>query len=336
MLRRYEHDLKAVNNLFGGGFPLSALVGVTGAPKAGKTIFTIQTAYDYMVKEKKNVLFVDTEGTLASDYIPLWGERFEKRYDISPKYFFAMGRVETYTPPRARKPRRRFRLDWFDGKKPTGDYPQIISLTAVDIQSFSLLFGRPLVVTYSKSGKVTVLVDPAVVGEDNLIFSPVEDTPIGRFVAENNIGMVVVDSITMLTTPFAGGRVSFPARADALGLLLSTIIELAEKMGITVVATHHESLDPANPYARPTVKGGKMIRHTFKYNMYIEALRGKKNAGVKRLYLERHPTEEPFAFYTSVMLKSDGYHDLNPDRVYKTENATKANVSSEDLDGAFE
>lgn len=158
-------------------------------------------------------------------------------------------------------------------------------------------FGKKVQVDVSEKGKT----DIKVTGKCK--------NTVAEFVTRHNIGVVVVDSLTMpFRTEFAGGRMNFSGRADAQCLVLGEVRRLAERK-IFPFVSHHATVDPTNVYAKPSITGGKNILHNFKISLYIMKSKSTNIDKMRRrkLYLTRYFNKQGWKEFVRIQLTDDGF-----------------------------
>lgn len=139
-------------------------------------------------------------------------------------------------------------------------------------------FGRQIEIKVSDKGKADIIVTGACKNE------------IVEKIIKDNIGVVVLDSFTMpFRTEFAGGRMNFAGRADAECLIFGELRRISHTKNLVVLMSHHATMDPTNPYAKPALTGGKNIIHNFKVALYVERSKSPnvEKMCMRRIYLAR-------------------------------------------------
>lgn len=83
-VRAFPGPVRALDYLFDGpAFTSDEIFGIYGMPQAGKTLFSLQTAY-FLTYNGFNVLYIDTEGSIAS-FARAWIPQFKERYGPLPE-----------------------------------------------------------------------------------------------------------------------------------------------------------------------------------------------------------------------------------------------------------
>jgi len=158
-----------------------------------------------------------------------------------------------------------------------------------------------------KSGKIDIYL--------NEIVSP---SSLAKTVESKKIKVIVVDSISNpLKIYFPGGRVNFPARADASKILINSLQDVSCEYDTITFGILHESVDPTNPYERPGIFGGLSILYNFKVLLYLAERRFKPHRGVRDLYLARWFDEEKWNKSIQLFLDSNGYRDISQEELSK-------------------
>ncbi len=103
--KTFPTGIEELDKRLGGGFPEGIMTGLFGLSNIGKTIFSLQLAYELTAKGNK-VLYFDTEG-LSPDQILFWANIFKERFNTTEnpmiyqvktaeKLFDALGRDFSY------------------------------------------------------------------------------------------------------------------------------------------------------------------------------------------------------------------------------------------------
>jgi hypothetical protein len=147
------------------------------------------------------------------------------------------------------------------------------------------------------------------------------DSPVGQFVTKHNIRFFAIDSVTNPMQEFGTERENFPARANATNLLMLRAQLLTERLDLIGINIMHQSVDPANPWTRPQVLGGKPILYNHKYLLYIQHEKDFRTPSIKDLGIEktkttrmiwlmRHPSRQPWVRPIFFNLTSSGFVPL--------------------------
>lgn len=136
------------------------------------------------------------------------------------------------------------------------------------------------------------------------------DSQVEQFVREKKVGAIVIDSVTAPLRVIPSGQQNFPARADATSALMSRLLLIQDRHGVPIVATHHASLNPANPYQTlADMRGGVTVYHYSKLILYIDYREAKDLRRFRRFWLVRAPNVEPFSRVGIAEVTDDGYVD---------------------------
>lgn len=333
-----------------GGLPIGALFGVYGAPQTNKSIMFTQFAWT-LFPFGTNALLIDTEGGAGSFSLNAWVEAFNKRYKTDIKIVRVSYDTDTasftYDPP---NPSQRdvffvldlrsiveilhcfgykVRLDISEAKeeiiyvcpkcsaripKPrTGAIPDCPTDKVQGEPRKEVDSGGKVDIKYNTSAMPTSMPPLEL---------DVRKTPIGKFVKENNVKYVLVDSVTNPTEIFGpGGQMNNPGRDNANGNWFQQMQSLAEKYNTTIIAIFHYSLNPTNMYdKRGHPIGGKAVNANFKFLLLLQRPAGAmgtpfstkaEKVNVRNLSLMRHPRKEPFKDFVSTKLTDDGFMDMD-------------------------
>jgi len=270
-----ESNFESLTKLCGGHL-LGSPTSIYGPPKAGKSILLYQFCYDFL--KSGNVLWFDTEGG-ALEMLTHWKRRFDQRYGVNNS-------IRAYT----------------------SDPTEKETLYLVECKSMKKIlqlhgYQTELELTGGKESNPKI----------NLRLLGTVENSIAKIVKRNNIRLVVYDSLSApLRSAFAGGRLQFPARSDAVALWLGSILEMTEDSPIAVYISLHESYDPANPYAQPHMRGPMVVQYTSKVVFYLDPSRSTKPdlKSTRRLWLARFFDIEDWKRYIKLKLTDEGYVDL--------------------------
>jgi len=294
-------SLKAINTQIA-GLAKKTLTNICGEPGHGKSILLTQLSYEYLAKNpEKSVLYVGTEG--GEKYLVKgWAlKAFNKRYNLTPDI------VEV----------ENINLDY----KHKGQ--SIFIFNETNIIELLKAHGFPLNLKVSEDGKINVRLDlPPIKKEKFAEFPRLEDSPIGKFIAEHDVGMIVYDSISMPNRVFISGQVNFPGRANAQELWFAQMQDAAKTYDAVIIASTHITKDDTNKYDTGKPLGGATVAHNFKIVLRIARYlnpRSKNPAQNPELINKRQLIRERFFFekcgrqagITCLDLTDDGYQDVD-------------------------
>ncbi len=130
--------------------------------------------------------------------------------------------------------------------------------------------------------------------------SKVEET-----IIKENIGVVIIDSITDPLDGMPGGTMNFPARSDAIKLWMSQVHLLAKRYNLVVLTIHHASKAPTTgTMTRAQMIGGTTLFYRFKVVMCLERV-GKE----RKMRLSRFFNKEEFKEEARMILDDNGWRD---------------------------
>lgn len=252
------------------GIPQAVLFGQFGTQQIGKTLTSLHFAYDtFQYLSKCNALFLDTEGTLAYDYLPDWVPTYNKRYKLDVGVDFWRLDYKAWKQEKNKgKDRSNVKLanlDNFFIKEPIGrkkdDPPKKHTIMVLDvdtIEKMNLLHGVPGNIEISEGGKTTLKPTP-----EWRLFEDLN--PLEKIVREHNIKFICYDSLTQLLSYFIGGTANLPARHDAAMVLLTKAQQLTRENSLVTIINMHQSQAPTDSKGK-TIKasGGKSVGHNFK------------------------------------------------------------------------
>lgn len=308
--RYIESMLKGINNLVG-GLPVGSLLGIFGVAKSGKSILAFHLVYDKLLEEDSdsNALIFDTEGSEFT-YIE-WLEILNERTGLDVGLKFVV-----YNP-------KTLEVSISDDKTKHDKYIYILDMR--EITHILGFHGRGCSLNISKTrdsregevkgGKL------GLKAENEQWFEDIWESPIGKFVTNYKIGLVVYDSLTNPLTDFGFEKENLPARTNATNLWLARIQALAEVMELVCIVTLHETGDPQKGWVRPQYEGGKAVEHNLKFAIYLSEGKSSRTpktpkedtnwtTTTRELRNERHPSKRPFVEYVKLDLTDTGFIDM--------------------------
>ena len=236
------------------GFPYKNIILFFAKYGAGKSSLLLDLAYDFFKQDKKKVLWIDTEGGMDI-YLKLNESMLKNKYSMKES--------------------------------------PIILKKIVDLKEIFKFIGMDVDFEVSNSGMVNVkYYGDATVPDEKDRRRRVPYSEFDELIKKEDIGMVVIDSITMpFKSKFAGGREQLPGRSSAYALLLTRIALYTEKHDLITFITSHESLSPDASYEKPTAVGASTMKYVSKFWYYLEkpAFSNPKMTGFRRVYLVRFP-----------------------------------------------
>lgn len=154
-------------------------------------------------------------------------------------------------------------------------------------------------------------------GKIELVLKGFVEPEIEKVIEQKNIGIVIYDSLTEPLRVFGNRQENYPARADATGYLFDGIFGMMDKYQVLVFATHHQTLNPANPYAVPDMRGGNVVHHLSKTVLYMDGWDKKSMRDYRKMYVVRYyniPSWKKVMYFT---IKDDGFYSVTEDEVFK-------------------
>jgi len=294
-----------------GGLPPGILVGLTADAETGKSILCLQLMYETMAKKGCNAFYLQTEsgGGIESVYMEYWGQVFSKRFDLAD---VQVVKVRYAEKKRSKDDRTRVKFN-FTPKKFDPDRPTMFVANYTDSNDILEMLGRRINLEIGGTGKIT-----PVYNTDE--FLSVSKTGFGKFIDEHGIGFFAVDSVTEPINQFIGGLKNYPGRHEATNIWMKLIRDYVSFYDLIGIGTHHETVLGFGQASKQTkeIKGGKAIRHAFKFNILMEAMNKTKGRphGIKRIGVERHPFKPPLQDIRFLLLDDNGYSDIDGDPQY--------------------
>lgn len=153
-------------------------------------------------------------------------------------------------------------------------------------------------------------------GKVDIVYTGKGNARIEKDIKAKDIGILVYDSLTRpIEVP--GGRVNFAARSDLINMWMGAMHKLAIENDLFVFATHHATQDPARPYIRPAIKGGKNVLHNFKIHFYLNQRSFSSHRDVRDIYLTRYPSQKGWKGQEQVIYTDKGVFDITPEELAK-------------------
>lgn len=140
---------------------------------------------------------------------------------------------------------------------------------------------------------------------------PFKKTDIYSDIKKNKVGIVFVDSITAPFREFGSTTQNFPARADCCGMLYVAMIDVIDGLGVSMINTHHSSLNPTNPFATANIRGGDVVAYYSKIIMFMERPKSKKARDFRKVHLVRYPNKASWKEMKLLKYTDEGIRDSN-------------------------
>lgn len=197
--------LEVINRLIGSDIPLGYPINVFGKPMAGKTLLTLQLAFQYSSPDK-DIMILDVDGG-ADIFLKEWEPIFRKRYGHKGKVIIEPAWNEKTVAPNQKN-------------------------VYFDMRIFSIL-GIKAKVVISSSGKSEFI--PHSICPDKL----------EGYMKGGKIGAIIIDSFSQVFKDCFIGTQSFADRARAEDMLFSLLKTIGAKYGdILIFCNHHQSANP--------------------------------------------------------------------------------------------
>jgi len=324
------------DQLLDGGLPSGGLVEIFGEKAVGKSILCFQIAYS--VASAKNVLIIDTELGYEKSLIPYWSRPLSERF--GEKVSLLKVEVEKkFDDNRKRKANEavlkeaiRNLLAGYHIEATENQLSQMVSIAAPSLhisaqkkENSIYLLEEPglmqLMQLHGIDGDMSVTEGGRV--EFRLKAGGVKEaeySPLGDFVKDRDIRLIVYDSISAPAKSTFIGTQDLPARSSSFAFLLGQAQKLSSRFSIPILAVNHISVHPHNPsWTHPY--GGLIIGYDFKYVFHLE----KEPAASKLddypicnrdimtkhnrlLWVYRHPRIEQYGVASLLLLDEQGFH----------------------------
>lgn len=148
-------------------------------------------------------------------------------------------------------------------------------------------------------------------------FSEKEDTIYEKFGKKRDNVLIILDSFS---SPFKMGFTTkvqdFSARADTQSIIMMAVMKFMDKTNAILLASHHSSLNPTNPYQTVgNVRGGNTVLYYSKYVIDFEIPKKKVLGDFRKLYAVRTSLSKNWELTTWVKITDDGYVDSSQEEV---------------------
>jgi hypothetical protein len=324
------------DELLDGGLPSGGLVEIFGEKAVGKSILCFQIAYS--VASTKNVLVIDTELGYERSLLPYWSKPLAERFSekVSVLKVEVEKRFDDSKKRRANeavlKEAIRNLLSSYHIEATESQLSQIVGIAA---PSFKLAAQKNANCIYllEEPGLVELMQLHGIDGEMYVSeggrvefrlrtggVKNAEYSPIGDFIRDKEIGMIVYDSISAPAKSTFIGTQDLPARSSSFAFLLGQAQKLSSKFSIPIIAVNHISVHPHNPsWTHPY--GGLIVGYDFKYVFLLEkepsasklddypiCNRETMKKHNRILWAYRHPRIEQYGLAALLMLDERGFH----------------------------
>jgi len=291
-------SIKGMNSVLQGGIPKGTLLGLYGSPQSGKTTTGIWSNFDLMKETGKNLLYIDTESGIATQFLPILVKRYNKRNgtDFGIKH----SKIDFKTwlgTPTDNIPYR----DITDTDKE--QYIRVVDVP--NIYQLLLFVGRPANIDLASN-------KPSLKLRNENLFQFIWESPMGKLLdgqldgGDEYLGFVL-DSFTNVMKIFGSETQNFPVRDTAQSIVLSQLSELLsenfEMYGTVIV---HASKPPADVSAKPKPVGGKSVGHAFKYIVQFSSPKSKDLNTSVTILPYRLPTELGDLSGSTIIINNSG------------------------------
>ena len=252
-----------------GSLNKEAIHACFGASQVGKTTLWLEACYDISDQTGKPVLCYDTEGG-GSEFIQQWDKIYRQKYP------------NAQVDVRMKRDFRGILKDHGKVVKPKFSGGKAVSEGAKE----------------KTSGKMTLtLVDELC------------PSPLSELIEEKGYCAIYYDSITMPMKFFGADQQNFPARNYAQTMWFSEMLNLIDEHGIYIIASHHGSKNPADPYAVEQMAGGSAVQYYCKIILHLKKWRANGATAYRTMKLVRYFNKAPNEHETLMKLTDEGYID---------------------------
>ena len=337
-LQTIKTGIPKLDQLLQGGLPAGTMNQIFGTRMVGKTILIYQLAFNYLKQEQRSILYLDTELGFNKSIQPYWypvfaqqtgqqppihnikterhalKKRNRKAQETEIRTALQAGLTETdikYTKQQLEAATQVF-LPHIEIHAPPEEKPTIYILEQTPVQDILATHGIQASIQISEGGRVETRAQPGTQLD-------IRQTPIGQFVEEHNIGLVIYDSISAPMKATFVGLQDLPGRAASQNLWFGQAQKAANIYNLTIIATSHESIDPITRQRK--YYGGGPVGFDFKYAYHLQrhyhtskskvgkALNPKASPNASHiLWLQRHPNTPPYGAALLLKLDKQGFH----------------------------
>lgn len=323
------------DQLLQGGLPSGGLVEIFGEKAVGKSILCLQVAFSSALN--RNVLIIDTELGYERNLIPYWLKPFSERF--GSKVTVQKVSVERRFDDKKRKANEAVLKEALRGLllrfQIEASENQLSQMLGIAAPAFKLIADKKENAIYllEQPGLAELMqlhgIDGEILATDGgrvefkLRVGGVKDaeySPLGRFVDEKDIGLIIYDSISAPAKSNFIGTQDLPARSSSFAFLLGQAQKISSRFSIPILAVNHISIHPHNPsWAHPY--GGMIIGYDFKYVFHLEkepsesklesypiCNREKMKRHNRLLWAYRHPRIEEYGMASLLLLDEKGFH----------------------------
>lgn len=256
-----------------GALNRDAIHACFGQSQVGKTTLWLEALYDISDQLGKPVLYYDTEGG-GAQFVEQWEKIYKEKYP------------NAQVDVRMKRDFRAILKDHGKLVKPKYSGGKAVSEGAKE----------------KTSGKLSIM----LVDEDI-------ESPIAKLIQEKGYGAIYYDSITMPMKFFGAEQQNFPARNYAQTLWFSEMLNLIDEHKVYVIASHHGSKNPADPYAVEQMAGGSAVQYYCKVILHMKKWKAKGATSYRTIKLVRYFNKAPNEHETLIKLTDKGYVDATMD-----------------------
>ncbi|MEM0117718.1 MAG: ATPase domain-containing protein [Conexivisphaerales archaeon] len=336
MKERLQTGASGLDELLDGGLPDGGLVEIFGEKAVGKSILCYQIALS--AATSTNVLIVDTELGYEKSLIPYWTEPLSRRFGrkVSTQRVTVQKKFDDSKKRKANEAllKEAFRNLLSQYQIQVSDI-QLSQMVGIAAPSFGLVAEKndSSIYLLEEPGLVDLMHLHGIDGETYVteggrvefrlrmggVKEP-EFSPIGNFVRENGIGLVIYDSISAPAKATFIGTQDLPARSSSFAFLLGQAQKLSSRFSIPILAVNHISVHPHNPaWTHPY--GGLIVGYDFKYVFHLEkepatsklsdypiSNRDRMQQHNRLIWAYRHPRIEEYGLAALLLLDDTGFH----------------------------
>lgn len=330
-----QTGVQGFDRLMEGGLPRSTLLEVFGLKAVGKSLFGLQSSFS-SASEGLNALVFDTELSYFHNLLPFWRKPLTERF----KAEIQVQRATVHRTSLEGKRKKASIAVLKESIRSAARQAQIEPSEEQLSQAVAVLLPDLKIEAEKADNAVYIVEEPSltsllaihgvdtdmVVSEGGRVemrlrgMSRPEDSPLGSFVEEKRISMLVYDSISAPAKSTFTGTQDLPARASSFAFLLGQAQRLASRYNLAIVAINHISVHPHNPsWTHPY--GGLIMGYDFKYVFHMEREPSPSKLAEypivniedckehnRLLWVYRHPRIDEYQAAVLVNLDSSGLH----------------------------
>lgn len=292
-----KSNLNVINELFYRpdrpeecGYPIGSLTNFFGSSRRNKSIVATQCVMNAGLELKRNILFLQTEGKdgyfQTDPWVHILNKRFQSAFSLEHWYFDVAGYYFDQPKNKAQEITS-FSYDlekyWVKEIENPDAKARVIAIRTDSLFTLHLLTGYPCEMKPSTGGKFGLNPNPS------WILDSFWKTPLFKIIHENNIGAIVLDSVsTPLKGLFMGEQMKYPARTDAIAAILIPLDKICANRNVVGITVHHGTRDESRQEEEKAY-GGSIVEFSHKFELCFYGGKSNHPKNVRTVVRKRHP-----------------------------------------------